>query len=155
MNKGFKIKVLFVVFLSCFYGCRQKTSKEVHNLYLETVNFTPELKSCFDDYFFNQRKSDTTCVMPDTVICYYKDASVLPQDNLLDYTKKMRVTLLEKDSVGNPAFSVEVFFTEGSKWKRGANSGRNPMYVDSVLNIKQLCERITNSTYIYVLKFNP
>lgn len=153
-----KLLILFFVFAFCLLGCKKKeqlNNIETRNLYLETVNFSPELKACFDDYFFNQHTSDTIWFMPDTVIYCYKDASVLPDKNLLDYTKKMRITLLEKDSVGNPVFSVEVFQTEQSEWRRTANSSHNPFRLDFLLSPDELCRSITASTTDYVLKFNP
>ncbi|MDL2214885.1 hypothetical protein LJC00_01690 [Dysgonomonas sp. OttesenSCG-928-M03] len=153
-----KLLTLFVVIAFCLLGCKKKDQSnniKIQNLYLETVNFSPELKACFDDYFFNRHKSDTTWFVPDTVIYYYKDASALPDKNLLDYTKKMRITLLEKDLVGNPAFSVEVFQTEKSEWRRTSNSSHNPFRVDSLLSLDELCKGIIANTSNYILKFNP
>lgn len=156
MNKSVSILII-ILGVALFNACNKKQAKSRHtrNLYLETVNFTPELKTCFDDYFFNQRNFDTTWVIVDTVVLHYKDASTLPDKNLLDNTKKMRITLLEKDSIGNPAFSVEVFRTENSKWVRSSNSSNNPIRLDTLVSSDQLCDIITKSTYIYILKFNP
>ncbi len=157
-NIFFKILLISVSFYFLLGSCSEKEEKsniKIKNLYIETVGFTPELKLCFDDYFFGQRKRDTLWVLPDTVICQYKDADILPDNNLKDYTKKMRVTLLKKDSIGNPPFQIEVFHSEGSKWKRSSNSGSNPMCRDSLMTLEQLCSTITRSTYIYILKFNP
>lgn len=156
MNKSVSILII-ILGVALFNACNKKQPKNPHtqNLYLETVNFTPELKTCFDDYFFNQRKFDTTWVIVDTVVLHYKDASILPDKNLLDNTKKMRITLLKKDSISNPAFSVEVFHTENSKWVRSSNSSNNPIRFDTLVSSDQLCDIITGSTYIYILKFNP
>lgn len=157
MNNIFKILFIVLTLILCFNSCGKKrnSNSKIKNLYIETVNFTPELKLCFDSHFFAGQKTDTTWLLPDTIIYHYKDAILLPDSNLLDYTKKMRITLLEKDSVGNPAFSVEVFRSENSKWVRTSNSSRNPIYADTLLSHGQLCERIIGSTHIYILKFNP
>lgn len=151
-------KILFIVLaLICFNSCgkKQDSNFKIKNLYIETVNFTPELKSCFDSHFFNEHNTDTTWFLPDIIIYHYKDAISLPDDNLLDYTKKMKITLLEKDSVGNPFFAVETFRSEESKWIRTGNSSRNSVYSDTLLNMEQLCKHIIDRTHIYILKFNP
>jgi len=157
LNKILLVLVLSSIFIGCNNNSHNKEdlSSDISSLYIETVNFTPELKLCFDNNFFNNPDTDTLWTAPYKTIYRFNDASVLPDKNLLDYTKKMRITLLKNDSVGNPVFSVEVLHTENSKWVRTSNSGRNPVYADSLLSAEQICEYITNSVKVYILKFNP
>lgn len=154
-----KIMRLFIILtpiLLFFAGCNKKPSNVIiKDLYIETVNFPEDIKSCFTSRFEN--RMDTSWVINDTVYMYrYKDASLLPDSNLLDNTKKMRISILEKsDSIGNPIFSVEVFKTEESKWRRVSNSSNNPARVDTLLSRDEICNMIAGSTYIYIMKFNP
>lgn len=157
-NKFFTILLISISFCFLLGSCSEKKEKyniQIKDLYIETIGFSPELKSCFDRHFFVQHKKDTVWFLPDTVIYQYKDANTLSENNLKDYTKKLRITLLEKDSIGNQAFRVEIFRTEGSEWKRRSNSGLNSLHKDSLIALDQLCNVIARSTYVYILKFNP
>lgn len=155
-------KILIVlIFILSLTSCNTKHSDNnkskviIQNLYIETQNFPDDTKSCIESKFEN--RIDTSWVINDTVYMYhYRNADLLPNSNLLDNTKKIRISILdEKDSIGNPIFSVEVFRTEQSKWRQTSNSSRNLMYSDTLLSKQEICNQIVNSTNIYILKFNP
>lgn len=153
MNKAIFLGLLVILFLGACTSKNKEEEPKRKNIYVEFVNFPEDIRPCLENNLFNEAGNEKgLAIFRDY---NYMDAKVLPDNNLLDNTMKFKITLKdEKDSIGNPAaFSVELFKTERSNWKRVANSGHNPFYIDSVLTSNQICDYITGSIFIYTLKF--
>ena len=133
--------LLIILSLIYFFltSCKPENPYEIRNLYIEYQNVPEDIKRQID--VFIENKQDTVYNFAkqnnekNTIIYKFYDASQLPESNLLDGTRKIRLSLLkEKDSIGNPLYCVELYKSEQSRWKRNWNLGSTPFYSDTLVS---------------------
>lgn len=145
MNKNNITFIISSIFcLLGIYGCSSDKNKyEVRNIYVDANIAYPSIKTCFENGY--KSISDTlynfTGEGADSIIYKFHDAKELPSSNLLNGTKKIRISLYEKrDSVGNPIYNTEHYIWDVTDWRRIFNFGETSFYSDSLINEKEMCE---------------
>ncbi|NDV67531.1 hypothetical protein [Dysgonomonas sp. 25] len=148
MNKVYIIIMCIIIsLLGVLYSCSSDKGKyEVRNIYVDANIAYPEIKACFEnsykgmsDTLYNWEKPYTK-EGADSIIYNYFDFKELPSGNLLNGTRRYRISLYEKkDSVGNPTFNMEHFIWDVSDWRRIANFGETSFRVDSLISQDELC----------------
>lgn len=145
MNK-IALIILFFICISGIYSCSSDKGKyEVRNIYIDANIAYPEIKACFENGY--KGKADTlynfTGEGADSIIYRYHNFGELPTSNLLNGTRRFRISLYErKDSLGNPIYNMEHFKWDVSDWRRIGNFGETSFYSDSLLSKEEICNRL-------------
>lgn len=141
------ILTILVIAISLGYSCSSDKNKyEVRNIYVDANIAYPSIKNCFEsrlktmtDTLFNWEKNYGQ-EGSDSIIYNYLDFKGLPTTNLLDGTRRYRISLYEeKDSIGNPLYNMEHFIWDVYDWRRIANFGKTSFYADSLLTEDEMC----------------
>lgn len=143
MNKANLL--ICILLLTGLISCKKESPYEIRSLYIEYSNIPENIRKQIDmnvlnrsDTIYNWTKTDHA---KDSIIYKYYFADELPESNLLDGTRKIRFSLLDKkDSIGNPYYKVELYKSEQSKWKRTWNLGMTPFYSDTIVSDKYIAE---------------
>ncbi|TFD95032.1 hypothetical protein E2605_14530 [Dysgonomonas capnocytophagoides] len=149
-----KTKLLvYLLFVAGLISCSKESPYEIRSLYIEYNNIPADIQKMIEQQVEN--KKDTVFNFAKTsekkqyIIYRFYSASQLPKENLLDGTRKIRLSVLnEKDSIGNPLYQVELYKSEQSQWKRTWNLGSTSFYSDTIVSDKYIGQALISSLNI-------
>lgn len=166
MSNISRIQSLFLLLISItIISCsdrkdRNKTNSEVRKVYVE-LKGTPESVT---DYILQSMidRRDTIGIQDEQqgnvqmIVYSFYDAKELPESNILDGTRKLRLELYsEVDSVGNPYYSYSWYKSSNSEWIRTMNFAKRSINQDSLVSEQFIKDLLVSLINIRMLKQIP